>query len=303
MASARDIYQDLLAQLTKAVLDRDAAGFAALTRVPLVMKTMDGCTTHRSTRSIMQRVSAYSDMMAEQGIDGYLRSCDTAKFVSQQQISGYHTTRLCRGGEDVAAPYLTRMALFRENDGWKVGISDSSLHTADWPLLGHDEFETPGAEKSEPKHRLEIFQTILDRISAAFIGNDVEGWLNAVSLPFHLVSRAGVETFETRQQVVDDFEAYQREFKENGVTEMIRQAKTAELIDGDQMTGTYRMHMMRGPSHVVPPWDASMTLRNENGLWRVTTVMRAIGHVNWSALSPADMENTPDYTPEKGDQK
>lgn len=303
MTAARDIYQDLLARLTKAVLDRDAAGFAALTRVPFVMKTMDGSITHRSTRAIIDRVAAYSDMLLELGIDGYLRSCDTAKFVSQQQISGYHTTRLCRNGEDVAAPYLTRMSLFRDYEAWKVGISDSSLHTADWPLLRREEFDTPGREKSEARHRLEVFQAILDRISAAFIGNDVEGWLNSVCLPFHLVSRSGVETFETRQQVIDDFEAYQCDFRENGVTAIIRQARTAEIIGGDQMTGTYRMNIMRGTNHVVPPWDASMTLRNENSLWRVTTVMRAMGHLNWSALSPADMENTPDYTPEKGDKK
>jgi hypothetical protein len=303
MASAREIYQDLLAQLTQAVTDRDAAGFAALTRLPFVMKTMDGSTTHRSTRSIIDRVTAYSDLLAEQGIDGYLRSCDTAKFVSQQQISGYHTTRLCRNNVDVAAPYLTNMLLFREGTKWKVGISDSSLHTVDWPLLRQEEFEAPAQEKRDSEHRLKNFQTMLDRISAVFIGNDIEGWLNCVSLPFHLVTRQRVETFETRAQVVADFNAYQQDFKTHGVTAIIRQAKTAEIIDGDQMTGTYRMHMMRGTNHVVPPWDASMTLRNENGLWRVTTVMRAMGHLNWSALSPADMENTPDYTPEKGDQK
>tara|TARA_R110002033_G_scaffold48257_5_gene94541 strand:+ start:592 stop:1503 length:912 start_codon:yes stop_codon:yes gene_type:complete len=303
MATAREIYQDLLAQLTHAVLGRDAAGFAALARLPFVMKTMDGCTTHRSTQSIMESVTSYRDMLSDQGIDGYLRSCDTAKFISPQQISGYHTTRLRRGDVDAAAPYLTRMSLFREDDVWKVGISDSSLHTADWPLLRQEEFDAPAQDRSEAKNRLQNFQTILDRISAAFVGNDVQGWLNCVSLPLHLVTRQGVESFETADQIIADFDAYQRDFKTHGVTAMIRQAKTAEIIGGDQMTGTYRMHMMRGTNHVVPPWDASMTLRKENGLWRVTTVMRALGHLNWSALSAADMENTPDYTPEKGDQK
>jgi hypothetical protein len=303
MASARDIYQDLLAQLTQAVLDRDAAGFAARTRLPFVMKTLDGGTTHRSTQSVKDSLNAYCDLLASQGVDGYLRSCDTAKFVSQHQISGYHTTRLRRQGIDVATPYLTRMSLFRDGDDWKVGISDSSLHTTDWPLLRQDEFDAPAQEKSESKNRLQNFQTILDRISAAFIGNDVQGWLNCVSLPLCLVSRQGIETFETPAQIIADFEAYQQDFKTYGVTSIVRQAKTAEIIGGDQMTGTYRMHMMRGTNHAVPPWDASMTLRKENGLWRVTTVMRAIGHLNWSALSPADMENIPDYTPKKGDQK
>jgi hypothetical protein len=312
MSEARQIYQTTLDSMTQAMLSENPAGFAEYVTYPYEIRTVDGLVVCKSQADIVATVESFMARLKDWNVSEYTRTCDTAKFVTADHISGYHTTRVRSGDEDVLAPFLTRLSLYRtRSDKWKASVSDTSLRAADWKLLPDWLRQQDGffqkSEASEEQQRLHLFQTILDCISDAFVSGDVEGWLNSTSLPFHMITRQGIETFDTEDAVRKDFEIYRREFEIHGVTEIIREAKTAELIDGDQMAGTYRTHIMRGANHVVPPWDASMTLRLEDGLWRVTTVMRAIGHLNWSALNPADIEDIPSDmtqdTPKKGDHQ
>jgi len=313
VTDARGIYQDILDRTTDALLSRNPAGYAEHIAYPYEIKTVDGLVICKSNEDFYALFNGFVEELEALHVTEYTRICDTAKFVSADHISGYHTTRVQADGRDVLAPFLTRLSLYRARDNsWKVNISDTSLRSADWQMLPdwmekQDGYSLLG-RASEDQQRLHLFQTILDRISASFLARDVQGWLNSVSLPYHMITRQGVAAFETEEHVRRDFEIYCQEFDIHGVTDIIREVKTAELIDGDQMVGTYRTHILRGANHVVPPWDASMTLRREDdGLWRVTTIMRAIGHLNWSALNPADIEDIPpdmtQDTPKKGDHQ
>lgn len=312
MKDARRIYQDTLDRTTDALLSRNSAGYARHIAYPYEVRTVDGRVICKSDEEFAKMFNDFADNLDALGVTNYTRTCDTAKFVSADHISGYHTTRVCAGDTEILAPFLTRLSLYRSRDDlWQISISDTSLRGADWHVIP-DWFEQQSGfleigHASEDQQRLHLFQAILDRISAAFLAGDVEGWLKSTSLPYHMITRQGVDTFSTEDEVRRDFEIYRQEFQIHGVTDIIREVKTAELIDGDQMVGTYRTHILRGANHIVPPWDASMTLRRENGLWRVTTIMRAIGHLNWSALNPADIEDIPSDTakdtPKKGDHQ
>ncbi len=302
----------MLDRTTDALMSRNPAGYAQHVTYPYEVRTVDGvvvCTSDEEFRALFNGFVQELDAL---NVTQYARTCDTAKFVTANHISGYHTTRVEARGTEVLAPFLTRLSLYRgRDDVWKASISDTSLRSADWQIIPDWLEQQSGfsirGRASEDQQRLHLFQTILDRISAAFLSKDPDGWLNCTSLPFHMITRQGVETFDTEEKVRRDFEIYCQEFEIHGITDIVREAKTAEIIDGDQMVGTYRTHILRGANHVVPPWDASMTLRCENGLWRVTTVMRAIGHLNWSALNPADIEDVPqdttNDTPKKGDHQ
>ena len=305
MIEARRIYQDTLDRMTAALLSRDPAAFTRHVFHPYEVRTVDGVLISRTESETEQMVTSFADQLAAQKVTRYERVCDAAQFVNPDHISGYHTSRAWCGDGTELDPFLTRLSLYRTEDTWKVATSDTALRTNDWTLLPawfrtQDRRATVRAA-SDSDQKLHLFQTILDRISAAFLSGDAEAWVQSLSLPCQLVTRQGVESFDTPEQVRADFELYQREFEIHGITDIIREAKTAQVIDDDQMVGTYATHILRGATHVVPPWDASMTLRRENGLWRVTTVMRAIGHLNWSALSPADIEDIPQDTPTKGE--
>lgn len=305
MIEARRIYQDTLDAMTAAILSRDPAGFAAHVFLPYELRTVDGTIVCRTEQQAHTLLESFADQMRALKIARYERVCDSAQFVGHDRIIGSHTSRAWDAKGTEHAPFLTRLGLYRVEDDWRVARSETALRNADWQLLP-DWFKAQGStatltEATEADTRLRLFQTILDRISAAFLSGDVDGWVNTLSLPCQLVTRQGTESFETAEDVRADFAAYQREFAEHGITNIVREAKTAERIDEDLMTGTYTTHILRGAQHVVPPWDASMTLRCENGLWRVTTVMRAIGHLNWGALSPADIEDIPQDTPLKGE--
>ena len=305
MTQARLIYQTLLDRLTAALEARDLTGFSAQVALPYILRGVDGGVVLQTEAETEHAVARYVDALRSRGVTRIERFCDTAHFVSPDHVSGYHTTRIMAGDTPEIAPFLTRASLYQRKGTWRVGVSDTSLRSADWEVFS-DWFRTEGEATPMPPasaadQRLHLFQSILDRISTAFLAGDGQAWLDAIHLPVHLITRQGVETFATPEDVLRDFDRYVQEFETHGVTSIVRQAKTAEIIDGDQMVGTYRTHILRGSDHVVPPWDGSMTLRRNAGLWRVTTVMRAIGHLNWSAISPIEIEDIPQDTPTKGE--
>ncbi len=303
---ARHIYQNALDIMSAGTVAGDVDAVARHTHLPFHLKTLEGSVAYNTVEELKQGIHDYRRMMQDMGCDALVRDCDTAKRVGATRIVGYHTTKLQSAGQNVLPPFLSKMVMILDGDMWKASSVDTSVRTAD--LTGT---ETPFVQQFlDPRNRrvskeealLRLFQTILDRVSAVLINGDADGWVSAVALPFQLVTRQGIQSFDTEAALREDFAVYQKEFKDHGVTDIFRQALTAQLIDGDQMTGTYRTHIMRGGNHVVPPWESSMTLRNDNGQWRITTVMRAIGHLNWSAITPADIENTDEHYPEKGDK-
>lgn len=308
MRTARQIYQETLDGMTAAVLAQDPAAFAEFVDYPYKIRVMDGEIVCRDSSDVARVVDNFIGQLKQNDVTELVRVCDSARFLASDHIMGHHTSRVMSGDREVLSPYVTRLGLYLSKDGrWRANLSDTVLSSTDWKLIPDWVNETAGDSfrktVSEKDQRLKLFQTILDRISAAFLSGDVEAWLNATSLPFQLVTRQGIETFTTQEEMRSDFEVYRREFEIHGVTDIIREAKTAELIDGDQMVGTFRTHFLNRANHVVPPWDASVTLRREDGLWRLTTVMRAIGHLNWSAQSRADIEDIPQDTPKKGDHQ
>lgn len=301
MTDARRIYQETLDRLTAAILARDPVAFSKGIYLPHEARAMNGSTLCRTEEDVQKAMLTYANSLQDHKVTHLSRVCDTAHRVNAGQISGYHTTRIEAEAPFNVAPFLTRMSLYLEGTDWKVAITETALDAHSWPMKpvwdGMDGDSHRDAATSDKAQRLRLFQTILDRISACFLSGDIEGWLGCITLPCHLVTRHGIDTYETEDAVRSDFAVYAEEFKTHGVTDIIREAKTAELIDGDQMTGTYATHILRGATHVVPPWDASMTLRQQDGLWRVTTVMRAIGHLNWAAITPSDIEDTPHTAP------
>ena len=72
------------------------------------------------------------------------------------------------------------------------------------------------------------------------------------------------------------------EIRIHEVDDIVRRVGTATMINDDQMLGTYRTYILRGSELVVEPYDSSMTLqKGGDGLWRITSIMNALGHLNW----------------------
>lgn len=305
MTKARRIYQDTIDCMTAAIVDRDPDAFLQVAHLPFDVRTVDGVMIQHTRAEVAQFMLGFAEQLTAQDIARYERTCDAARFVNADQITGYHTSRVWTAAGDALQPFLSRATLCRSGDTWQVALNETALRMADWALLpawfGSQARPANIRPATDGDQRLFLFQLILDRISTAFLSGDSDAWLDCLSLPLQMVTRHGVNAFETPDAIRADFALYQREFEIHGITDIIREAKTAEVIDGDQMVGTYTTHILRGATHVVPPWDASMTLRCENGLWRVTTVMRAIGHLNWRAINPSDIEELPCDTPQKGE--
>lgn len=294
--------------MTAAILNEDAAAFGKYIVYPYEIRTMDGAILCQDEVDLSRTFSCFGAQLKQDHVTNMIRTCDAARFVTRDHILGHHTSRVMSKDQEVVPPYVTRLGLYQSADGhWRANTSETVISAQDWALVPNWVKATSGRFFEKPvtqaKQRLKLFQTILDRISAAYLSDDVEALINATALPFQLITRQGVETFRTEAEMRRDFDRYQQEFRAHGVTDLVREAKTAEIVDGDQMVGTFTTHILNRARHVVPPWDASMTLRRENGIWRATSIMRAIGHLNWSAQSRAEIEDIPPDTPKKGDPK
>ena len=123
---------------------------------------------------------------------------------------------------------------------------------------------------------------IMDRVDAIFMSGDFDGWKQSVALPLTFESRKGTQFFTSEDDLRADFELYQKEFAIHRVTDLARIVKSAELVGSDMMVGTYRAHVLHNGTNVVPPWDSGITLKRQDGLWRVTKIMRALGHLDWT---------------------
>lgn len=128
----------------------------------------------------------------------------------------------------------------------------------------------------------DVFQNYLHRVTDAFLTGDYDTWEASVSLPATVVTRNGTTVITSTETLKRDFEVYMREFEIHGITDMIRLVQNVQLIEGDQMTGTYTTHILRNAEPVVDPYESAMTLRLMEGTWRMTTLLNAIGHLNWS---------------------
>lgn len=283
---ARSIYQGRIDILTDAIMSGDMERFAAGIALPYSVKTCDARVLYDTEDALKLGIGRYSDALRERGVTRMERQCESATYINDSVIEGYNTVRLLTGNELAVDPYMVRMRLKRGEDGmWRVSESTAAMNSEKWPLLPAGFLAihaSPDAPASEAEERVVIFQTFLNRINQVLLGGDLQGWRNATQLPLTFIHRQGTSVMATEEDREADFRLYHDEFRIHEVDDIVRRVDSATFISDDQMLGTYRTYILRGSELVVDPYDSSMTLqKGADGLWRITSVMNALGHLNW----------------------
>lgn len=280
---ARQIYQSTLDQLTMAIMSHDADLWAAHMQVPHFMTTCDGKLAHESERDVRVGLTDYHLALKKLGVTRMLRSCDTARFTNEETIVGFHTTQMLTRDGTEYPKYPVRWVMQAEDGVWRVAKSDSALSSAGWATIPHNtltQFDAVGGDKT--KARRMLVQTLLDRIDAVYMAGDFEGWLNSVALPIVFETRNGTGIFHTEEELRQDFELYQKEFRIHKISDLMRVVTTVDQLSDGKLVGKYRVHVLSGTQYVVPPWDAAATFDQIDGIWRLTKLSGALGHLNWN---------------------
>lgn len=289
--AARKIYQEVLDALTVGIVSCNYDMIRPRLVIPHLMVTSTARLIVQTEAEMQEVFTTFAMGLRQLGITDYTRVAHECEFMSDDVITGHHTSYFRKDGVDVVTPYPSMCRIERRGGVWMLTEAQNAIDNSHWPILLPDVPSDPVPGKDGPAVRLRALQELMERISNAFIQNDVQQWLDCVELPFTLISRTGPERFETEADIRADFDAYQRDITENGITDIFRTALSTQAVGPDQMIGIYRTHILRGAEQAVPAWQAAITLRKRQGVWRATSVLRAIGHQNWSAASADDIQN------------
>lgn len=237
------------------------------------------------------------------GVRDAIRRCTAARMIDDETLVGYHHTLLqfADGREDFG--YLTRMSLRKRDGEWKIARAEGAIGHAEFPAVAPD---TKGGQRtlrpelSPQTNRglVALAQMLINRMDFVLLTSDYDAWRNCMSIPVTLVDASGnEEVLETEEQLRQSCERYRRSCRIHGVTEAIRHVQSAEFTPSGQLRVSYRGHLLRGSTHVVPPWDAVALLDPDGGLWRLSHLEGSIGTTNWRPFATA-----PEQTDRKDQQ-
>ncbi|MEM8578068.1 MAG: hypothetical protein AAGF60_09480 [Pseudomonadota bacterium] len=289
--SAQDIYQEVLDDLTEAVTLVDYDKARPRLAIPHLMVTSTARMDVHTHERMEELLTTFGLSLRELGVTDYTRIAHDCEFLSEDVIQGYHTSHFRSGGRDIVPPYPSMCRIERRDGLWVLTSAQNAIENNKWPILLPQVRGPVPADALSATEQMIVLRDLMERVSNAFTQNDLAAWRDCVALPFTLITRHGPETFTTDAAIQADFEMYQRDIDVNGITDIIRSPISTQMVGRDRMIGVYTTHILRGNEQVVPSWRAGIILQNMDGAWRARSVLRAIGHHNWSAVSAGDIQN------------
>ena len=122
------------------------------------------------------------------------------------------------------------------------------------------------------------FQDFLDEVVDAFRRRDAEAFCDRMGVPLTVFSYEGTAVVTDREDLRHYFRLYLENLDRAGITDMSRVATSFYQIGPNLAACTYDTHLLREGKRAIEPYASSTTLRNEDGRWRVVSIMSAIPH-------------------------
>jgi hypothetical protein len=66
------------------------------------------------------------------------------------------------------------------------------------------------------------------------------------------------------------------------ISQIIRKVIVIEVSEEDTLIGTYQTQMFAGDRRVVGPYTSSAMLNHNGKTWRISSIMNALGHRDWT---------------------
>lgn len=118
-STAADIYQAFLDEISDHVLFGRAEAVAARMMYPQIMETRDGSARFDGPSQMIAAVSEFHRHLRSIGATEYHRICREASFLGAgDEISGWHTSYVMRGGTFLMEPFRSSMRLVRVDGVW-----------------------------------------------------------------------------------------------------------------------------------------------------------------------------------------
>ncbi|MGH1414103.1 MAG: hypothetical protein ACRBB0_11470 [Pelagimonas sp.] len=130
------------------------------------------------------------------------------------------------------------------------------------------------------------FDAFLADITDPFLTGDITRWIARIRLPFALITQTGPVTLTTLQEVTENFNLYLVAMKALKADLIIREKVGSEHCHDGTVIATYRSHFLRQGNRLRAPYTASALLHPDGGLWRMSSILNALGHHHWTGKHP-----------------
>ncbi|MDW4498718.1 hypothetical protein R5H30_12050 [Sulfitobacter sp. D35] len=135
------------------------------------------------------------------------------------------------------------------------------------------------------------FQAFLDAISDCFIAGDFAPWRDRIRLPFTMITRTGPVVLTTEDALRRNFELYIVACKALNLDQIYRQPVALELCEDGTIIGTYATDLLSRGKRATPRYTSSMLLVSDPGGWKMTSILNARGHHDWTGFEPEKETN------------
>ncbi|MEJ6395468.1 hypothetical protein V8J82_19565 [Gymnodinialimonas sp. 2305UL16-5] len=134
----------------------------------------------------------------------------------------------------------------------------------------------------------DVFQDWLDRVGAAVMAGDYPTYAAAVCLPFTLITETTTTNVEDDETLHAGFAGYRQMLEDNGITHMVRLSSGVTPLGAGLIVGNYTTHLLANSRPVMQPFVSSMTLRQQDGVWRATSIVNSLSSMAWPEARSAD---------------
>lgn len=130
------------------------------------------------------------------------------------------------------------------------------------------------------------FDAFLEDITEPFLTTDITQWAARIRLPFTLITQTGPVTLRTAEEVKANFELYLLAIKAMQADLIVREKIGYEPCEDGTVIATYRSNFLRNGVRIRAPYTASALLHFDDGKWRMSSILNALGHHLWTGKHP-----------------
>jgi len=137
------------------------------------------------------------------------------------------------------------------------------------------------------------FERFLSDISDSFMERDSTRWKARILLPFTIVSEPRPTVLETWEQVEINFGHYLIACQAMKLDLIDRTPMSIEHCDDGSVIATYRTEMLSHGMRATDPYVASALLHETPTGWRMSSILNARGHHDWTGAKPKSRGEEP----------
>lgn len=130
------------------------------------------------------------------------------------------------------------------------------------------------------------FEAFLEDITVPFLIGDVSRWRARIRLPFSLITQSGPVTLTTDDEVKENFALYLKAKEAIHYDLIVRKPVNFETCPDGTVIATYHNEFLYHGLRVRAPYTASALLHPDDGVWRMSSILNALGHHQWTGKHP-----------------